>query len=79
MGVRPATPSITNSSVVNVPVLSKQQTSILPAKGIRKGSVQNIPNFCKASNELFTAKDNSIGNSGGITLVKISTHSKNNL
>ena len=39
----PATPSTTKSSLVNVPVLSKQQTSTLPAKGIRKGSVQNRP------------------------------------
>lgn len=37
------TPSTTKLSVVNVPVLSKQQISILPANGILKGSVQNMP------------------------------------
>lgn len=36
----PATPSTTKSSLVSVPVLSKQQISTLPAKGIRNGSVQ---------------------------------------
>lgn len=36
----PATPSTIKSSLVNVPVLSKQQMSILPANGIRNGSVQ---------------------------------------
>ncbi len=36
----PAKPSKTKSSPVRVPVLSKQQTSILPANGIRNGSVQ---------------------------------------
>lgn len=36
----PATPLTTRWSLVNVPVLSKQQTSTLPAKGMRKGSVQ---------------------------------------
>ena len=36
----PATPSTIKSSLVNVPVLSKQQMSILPANGMRNGSVQ---------------------------------------
>lgn len=36
----PATPRTTRLSLVKVPVLSKQHTSTLPAKGIRKGSVQ---------------------------------------
>lgn len=36
-------PSTTRLSLVNVPVLSKQQISTFPAKGIRKGSVQNTP------------------------------------
>ena len=35
-------PLIINSSFVKVPVLSKQQISILPANGIRKGSIQTI-------------------------------------
>ena len=38
---RPATPSTTRLSLVSVPVLSKQHTSIFPANGIRNGSVQN--------------------------------------
>jgi hypothetical protein len=38
----PAIPAKTRSLDVKVPVLSKQQISILPAKGIRKGSVQKI-------------------------------------
>lgn len=42
----PATPSTTNDSAVIVPVLSKQQTSTRPAKGIRKGSVQKIAADC---------------------------------
>jgi len=36
----PAMPSTTKLSLVRVPVLSKQQMSVLPANGIRKGSVQ---------------------------------------
>lgn len=39
--LRPATPRTTRLSLVSVPVLSKQQTSTFPAKGILKGSVQN--------------------------------------
>lgn len=39
--LRPATPRTTKLSLVNVPVLSKQQTSTFPANGILKGSVQN--------------------------------------
>ena len=39
-GSRPAMPSTTSESVVSVPVLSKQHTSILPARGMRNGSVQ---------------------------------------
>ena len=34
-------PSTIRESLVRVPVLSKQQISILPANGIRNGSVQN--------------------------------------
>lgn len=40
----PATPSRTRFSAVIVPVLSKQQISTRPAKGIRNGSVQNMAN-----------------------------------
>lgn len=39
--LNPATPRTTKLSLVNVPVLSKQQISTFPAKGILKGSVQN--------------------------------------
>lgn len=38
----PVTPLMMRSVCVRVPVLSKQQMSILPAKGILKGSVQKI-------------------------------------
>ena len=37
---KPVTPSTTRLSLVSVPVLSKQQMSILPANGILNGSVQ---------------------------------------
>lgn len=72
-------PSTTKLSLVSVPVLSKQQISTFPANGILNGSVQNTPNFDNANSDVFTANDNSIGNSGGTTDVKISVHSKNNL
>ena len=36
----PASPWMMRLSLVRVPVLSKQQTSTFPPKGIRKGSVQ---------------------------------------
>lgn len=39
----PAMPCMTRLSLVRVPVLSKQQMSTLPPKGILKGSVQKIP------------------------------------
>ena len=39
----PATPCTMRLSLVNVPVLSKQHTSTLPANGILKGSVQYTP------------------------------------
>lgn len=38
----PTTPSTTRFSPVIVPVLSKQQMSTRPAKGMRKGSVQKM-------------------------------------
>lgn len=52
----PATPSTTKSSLVKVPVLSKQQTSTLPANGIRKGSVQNTPRKETNINAAFLRK-----------------------
>ena len=75
----PATPSTTKSSPVNVPVLSKQAISTLPAYGIRNGSVQKIANLDNAASEVFTARDNSMGNSGGTTLVMIKMQSNSNL
>jgi len=59
--------------------LSKQQISTFPAKGILKGSVQKMANLDKERREVLTAKLNSIGSSGGTTLVRMSVHSKNNL
>lgn len=76
---KPATPSTTRSSLVKVPVLSKQQTSILPANGIRKGSVQYTNSLERDKSEVFTANDSSMGSSGGTTDVRIRVHSKNNL
>eukprot|EP00965_Chrysotila_dentata_P154995 5121379-Pleurochrysis_carterae.AAC.1 len=66
-----ATPCTTKSSDVSVPVLSKQQISILPAVGMRKGSVQKTPSLCSAKREWFTARESSIGSSGGTTEVMI--------
>uniref|UniRef100_A0A0K0FPV8 Uncharacterized protein n=1 Tax=Strongyloides venezuelensis TaxID=75913 RepID=A0A0K0FPV8_STRVS len=64
-------PSTTRLSAVRVPVLSKQQLSIFPTNEIFNGSAQKIPNFCKATNEIFNAKDNSNRSSRGTTLVMI--------
>ena len=74
----PATPS-TRFSAVIVPVLSKQQASTLPAKEIRKGSVQKMVLFCIATKLALIAKLSSIGGSGGITLVMIMTQSRRSL
>lgn len=38
-----------------------------------------LHSFVRANKLVLTANDNSIGNSGGTTEVKISVHSKNNL
>jgi len=60
----PVMPSTTRLSLVRVPVLSKQQTSTLPANGILNGSVQNTSNhhtytqaFCYSGWPLFFKKD----------------------
>jgi hypothetical protein len=37
-----------------------------------------LPNFDRATKEAFTANDNSMGSSGGTTLVTINTQSSNN-
>ena len=38
-----------------------------------------LPSFCKAISDELTAKDNSMGSSGGTTEVNISVHSKKSL
>jgi hypothetical protein len=38
-----------------------------------------LPNLDNATKEAFTARDNSMGNSGGTTLVTINTQSSNSL
>ena len=38
-----------------------------------------LPNFDSDSNDVFTAKESSMGNSGGTTDVKMSTHSRKSL
>lgn len=115
--LRPATPRTTKLSLVNVPVLSKQQISTFPANGILKGSVQNtsmqegrrqfnhcckhlcnilkiinnilhtcktemniyIQSLASAIRDVLTARESSIGSSGGTTEVRMSVHSRNNL
>lgn len=42
-------------------------------------SANTLPSLERANSEVLTAKDSSIGSSGGITDVKINVHSKNNL
>ena len=71
----PATPS-TRFLAVIVPVLSKQQASTLPAKGIWKGSVQKMAHFCIATKLALTAKLSSIDYSGGTKLVMIIMQSR---
>mmetsp|Transcript_40507 Transcript_40507/g.160728 ORF Transcript_40507/g.160728 Transcript_40507/m.160728 type:complete len:246 (+) Transcript_40507:3070-3807(+) len=66
-------------SVVRVPVLSKQQTSTFPAKGIRKGSVQNTSSCASARSEELTARANCMGSWGGMTDVMIRTQCNSNL
>jgi hypothetical protein len=72
------TPTGTNSSVVNVPVLSNRQASSFPAIGTLYGSVQKICNFIKVISELFTASAICIGSSGGITDVIMRMQCKSN-
>ena len=55
----PATPSTTRSSLVKVPVLSKQQTSTFPAKGIRNGSVQYTPEYKSISKKKLVSESKS--------------------
>ena len=74
-----AIPSTIRLSLVSVPVLSKQQISTFPQKGIRNGSVQNTANLDNCNREVLTARLSSIGNSGGTTDVRIKVHSKKSL
>mmetsp|Transcript_992 Transcript_992/g.2630 ORF Transcript_992/g.2630 Transcript_992/m.2630 type:complete len:387 (-) Transcript_992:1284-2444(-) len=73
------TPSTIMLSDVSVPVLSKQHTSTFPAEGMRNGSVQYTPAICKARSEELTAKESSIGNSGGTTEVMTNVQWSSNL
>lgn len=43
----------------------------LPARGMRKGSVQKMPLRTSASRDAFTAMDSTMGSSGGTTAVMI--------
>ena len=65
------------SEDVSVPVLSKQQTSTLPPKGTRKGSMQYIPARMSCNSESVTASDIVMGNSGGTTSLEISKWREN--
>lgn len=62
-------------------VLDKKKLWLLtfPAKGIRNGSVQNIPRRASAIKDALTAIDSSIGSSGGMTEVIISEQLKKSL
>ena len=51
----------------------------LPARGIRKGSVQNTNFLARLSRLVLTAMESSIGSSGGMTLVMIMVQFKNSL
>jgi len=44
-----------------------------------KGEKLRLPNFDSDSNDVLTANDNSMGNSGGTTDVRMSAHSRNSL
>lgn len=69
---RPAN-GILNGSVQKIATQNYQNPSLLVAN-----KSQNIPNFDNATKLALTAKLNSIGNSGGTTLVMINTQSSNN-
>ena len=91
----PTTSSNTRFSAVIIPILSKQHMSTGPANGILNSSVQNIavtvfsclhkqngknlPYFDIVTKLALTAKLSSIGSSGGMTLVMMSTQSNNSL
>ena len=68
---RPAN-GIRNGSVQNI-ATKRFKTQILNT------TYGGLPNFDNATKEAFTAKDNSMGNSGGTTLVMINTQSSNSL
>ena len=52
---------------------------LFPAKGILNGSVQKTPSLASCSSDVLTAKDSSIGSSGGTTDVRMRVHSRNSL
>mmetsp|Transcript_357 Transcript_357/g.815 ORF Transcript_357/g.815 Transcript_357/m.815 type:complete len:270 (+) Transcript_357:2955-3764(+) len=64
-------PMATSLSEVRVPVLSNRQVSTLPARGTRKGSVQNTAARISASSAVFTAIAVCMGSSGGTTEVRM--------
>ena len=72
-------PFTMNSSFVKVPVLSKQQISIFPAKGILKGSMHTILFDSKKDKLLLIISESSIGRSAGIIDVIIIIHLSINL
>lgn len=66
-----------NLSSVSVPVLSNAIILTLPPSGIFFGSVTNIFLLRSYKIELLTAIVTNIGNSGGITQVRIAIQRKN--
>ncbi len=61
-------------SVLRVPVLSKRQCWIFPAKGTRKGSVQKMPDRMSCMSAVLTASAICIGSCCGTTEVMMITH-----
>jgi len=56
-----------------------QITSISFFTHLAKKRKAKLPNFDSDSNDVFTARESSMGNSGGTTDVKMSTHSRKSL
>jgi|SRR6267142_5511126 len=61
-----------NGSVQNIATMKFETQILNTTHGV-------LPNFDNATKEAFTARDNSMGNSGGTTLVTINTQSSNSL
>lgn len=66
---RPAN-GMRNGSVQNIATKKLRHEGLIAAHEV-------LPNFDRATKEAFTANDNSMGSSGGTTLVTISTQSSN--